>query len=123
MKAKGKREKGRVPSYRGVNVGLLGIGTVGSGAFAVLARNQEEIARRAGVAITIGVVADKDLERARKLVGKRATVTADAGAPKAWQLPVHLYFRRAANGWTLVGLERDATQAGLPLSEVPVRTK
>ncbi len=61
-----------------INVGLLGIGTVGGGTFAVLARNQEEIARRAGCAITMKMVADKDLERARKLVGKGATVTADA---------------------------------------------
>ena len=32
-----------------INVGLLGIGTVGGGTFEVLRRNQEEIARRAGV--------------------------------------------------------------------------
>jgi homoserine dehydrogenase len=31
---------------KSINVGLLGIGTVGGGTFAVLARNQEEIARR-----------------------------------------------------------------------------
>ena len=29
-----------------INVGLLGVGTVGGGTFAVLRRNQEEIARR-----------------------------------------------------------------------------
>ena len=61
-----------------INVGLLGIGTVGGGTFAVLARNQEEIARRAGCAITMKMVADKDLERARRLVGTKAVVTADA---------------------------------------------
>ena len=61
-----------------INVGLLGIGTVGGGTFAVLARNQEEIARRAGCAITMKMVADKDLERARRLVGGKAVVTADA---------------------------------------------
>ena len=61
-----------------INVGLLGIGTVGGGTFAVLARNQEEIARRAGCAITMKMVADKDIERARRLVGKNAVVTADA---------------------------------------------
>jgi homoserine dehydrogenase len=66
------------PSRKAINVGLLGIGTVGGGTFAVLARNQEEITRRAGCAITMKMVADKDLERARKLVGRRATVTADA---------------------------------------------
>ncbi len=61
-----------------INVGLLGIGTVGGGTFEVLARNQEEITRRAGRGIVITMVADKDLERARKLVGTAAAVTADA---------------------------------------------
>jgi homoserine dehydrogenase len=41
-----------------INVGLLGIGTVGGGTFAVLRRNREEIARRAGCAITMKMVAD-----------------------------------------------------------------
>lgn len=63
---------------RPINVGLLGIGTVGGGTFTVLARNQEEIARRAGCAITMKMVADKDVERARRIVGGRAIVTADA---------------------------------------------
>ena len=63
-----------------INVGLLGIGTVGSGTFEVLARNQEEITRRAGRGIVIKMVADKDLKRARRLVGKSATVTDDAFA-------------------------------------------
>ena len=63
---------------KSINVGLLGIGTVGGGTFSVLRRNREEIARRAGCAITMKMVADKDLERARKLVGEQARVTADA---------------------------------------------
>ncbi|MBI3935638.1 MAG: homoserine dehydrogenase [Betaproteobacteria bacterium] len=62
-----------------INVGLLGIGTVGGGTFTVLRRNQEEIARRAGRAITMKIVADKDLQKARTIVGERALVTADAG--------------------------------------------
>jgi homoserine dehydrogenase len=61
-----------------INVGLLGIGTVGGGTFEVLARNQQEIMRRAGRGIAITMVADKDVERARKIVGNAATVTADA---------------------------------------------
>jgi homoserine dehydrogenase len=63
---------------RSINVGLLGIGTVGGGTFAVLRRNREEIARRAGCAITMKMVADKDLGRARKLAGDLARVTSDA---------------------------------------------
>ena len=61
-----------------ISVGLLGIGTVGGGTWNVLARNQEEITRRAGRGIRITKVADKDLARARQLVGGRAAVTADA---------------------------------------------
>ena len=63
---------------KAIQVGLLGIGTVGSGVFNVLKRNQEEIKRRAGRGIVIKMVADKDVERARKLAGTAATVTADA---------------------------------------------
>jgi len=59
-------------------VGLLGIGTVGCGTWNVLARNQEEITRRAGRGIRITKVADKDLARAKQVVGGRAAVTADA---------------------------------------------
>ena len=78
MKAKGESRKAKVSSRKAINVGLLGIGTVGGGTFAVLARNQEEIERRAGCAITMKMVADKDLARARGIVGRKAVVTADA---------------------------------------------
>ncbi|MES2563133.1 MAG: homoserine dehydrogenase [Pseudomonadota bacterium] len=61
-----------------IRVGLLGIGTVGGGAYTVLKRNQEEIGRRAGCAITIDVVADKDLQRVRSIVGDEVRITADA---------------------------------------------
>ncbi|HEU5295398.1 MAG TPA: homoserine dehydrogenase [Burkholderiaceae bacterium] len=61
-----------------IQVGLLGIGTVGSGTFKVLQRNQEEILRRAGRAIRIAAVADLDLARARSIVGDAAQVLDDA---------------------------------------------
>jgi len=61
-----------------INVGLLGIGTVGGGTFTVLSRNQEEITRRAGRPIRIASVADRNVELARKVVGDKARVTADA---------------------------------------------
>jgi homoserine dehydrogenase len=61
-----------------IQVGLLGIGTVGSGTFEVLARNQEEIRRRAGRGIEVTMVADLDVERASRLVGGRVRVVADA---------------------------------------------
>ena len=61
-----------------IQVGLLGIGTVGTGTFKVLRRNQEEIRRRAGRGIEITMVADLDVARAREIVGSQATVVADA---------------------------------------------
>ncbi len=63
-----------------IQVGLLGIGTVGSGTFHVLQRNQEEIRRRAGRGIEITMVADLDVERARSVVGDKAQVVNDARA-------------------------------------------
>jgi len=61
-----------------IQVGLLGIGTVGSGTFAVLSRNAKEIARRAGREIEISMVADLDTARAESIVQGRAKVTANA---------------------------------------------
>ncbi len=63
-----------------INVGLLGIGTVGGGTFTVLKRNAEEIARRAGRPIQITVVADKNLDLARKVTGETCRLTDDAFA-------------------------------------------
>ncbi|NCP41300.1 MAG: homoserine dehydrogenase [Rhodoferax sp.] len=63
-----------------IQVGLLGIGVVGSGTFNVLKRNQEEIKRRAGRGIEITMVADLNVARARELVGPGVTVVADARA-------------------------------------------
>ena len=63
-----------------INVGLLGIGTVGGGTWEVLNRNADEIQRRAGRAIRIAVVADKAVARAREIVAGKAVVTDDAFA-------------------------------------------
>ena len=61
-----------------IQVGLLGIGTVGSGTFEVLNRNQEEIQRRAGRPIQITMVADLDTARAQAVVGSAVKVVNDA---------------------------------------------
>ena len=61
-----------------VHVGLLGIGTVGSGTWSVLNRNASEIERRAGRGIRITRVADKALDHARKVTGGKAKLTANA---------------------------------------------
>ena len=54
------------------------MGTVGSGTFNVLRRNQEEIRRRAGRGIEITMVADLDMARAQALVGDGVQVVDDA---------------------------------------------
>lgn len=60
-----------------IKVGLLGIGTVGSGTFKVLKRNQEEIIRRAGRSIEIVMVAARNMERARQIIGNDVQLVND----------------------------------------------
>jgi homoserine dehydrogenase len=48
-----------------IHVGLLGLGTVGSGTIEVLRRNREEISRRAGRDIVIKVAGARDLKKPR----------------------------------------------------------
>ncbi|MCG1042250.1 homoserine dehydrogenase [Mycetohabitans sp. B8] len=52
-----------------IKVGLLGFGTVGSGTFNVLRRNQEEISRRAGRGIEITRVAVRNPAKAQQVLG------------------------------------------------------
>ena len=61
-----------------IQAGLLGAGTVGSGTFKVLRRNQEEIRRRAGRGIEITMVSRRNVVAARALVGDGVRVVADA---------------------------------------------
>ena len=63
-----------------LNVGLLGIGTVGGGTYAVLTRNAAEITRRTGVMINVVQVADRNIEHAKTLTGGKVEVTDDAFA-------------------------------------------
>jgi homoserine dehydrogenase len=67
-------------SLKPLQVGLLGIGTVGLGTWTVLRRNAEEIARRAGRPIRITWIAERDLDRARLAIGgaEDVNLTADA---------------------------------------------
>ncbi|HET6719594.1 MAG TPA: homoserine dehydrogenase [Rhodocyclaceae bacterium] len=65
---------------KAIQVGLLGIGTVGGGTFTVLKRNAEEITRRAGRPIEICVVADRNVELARQVTAGGCQVTDDAFA-------------------------------------------
>ena len=63
-----------------LNVGILGLGTVGGGTYQVLTRNAVEITRRTGVQINVVQVADRNLEHAKALTAGRVEVTDDAFA-------------------------------------------
>ena len=60
-----------------VKVGILGLGTVGSGTFNVLKRNQKEIRGRAGRGIEVVMVADRNVEMARRIVNGDCEVVSD----------------------------------------------
>ena len=60
-----------------VKVGILGLGTVGSGTFNVLKRNQKEIRGRAGRGIEVVMVADRNVEMARSIVNGDCEVVSD----------------------------------------------
>src|SRR6202051_37026 len=62
-----------------LQVGLLGMGTVGCGTWTVLKRNEEEITRRAGRPIRITWIATRTLDRAHKATrgAKDIHLTAD----------------------------------------------
>jgi homoserine dehydrogenase len=61
-----------------IQVGVMGLGTVGSGVFHVLQRNQEEIKRRAGRGIEVTMVSRRNTALAQAVVGDKAQVVADA---------------------------------------------
>ncbi|WPH16235.1 homoserine dehydrogenase [Variovorax paradoxus] len=67
----------RPAAIRALRVGMIGIGTVGSGTFRVLARNQAEIAGRAGRPIELVMVAARNLVRAAAIVGADVPLTDD----------------------------------------------
>ncbi len=52
-----------------INVGLLGLGTVGGGTLTVLRRNAQEISRRAGREIRVVRAAVRNLDKAKPLAG------------------------------------------------------
>ena len=60
-----------------MNIGLLGVGTVGRGTHEVLQRNREEIARRAGRDIVVRMAAARNLEKARGFLGPEIELTDD----------------------------------------------
>ena len=63
-----------------LNVGIVGLGTVGGGTYTVLTRNADEMSRRTGVDIRVTQVADKNVERVKSLVSGDVSITDDAFA-------------------------------------------
>ena len=59
-----------------INIGLLGVGTVGSGVLHVLEHNGEEIAKKAGCKIEIKKILVRNPQKAAEL-GKKYAVTGD----------------------------------------------
>lgn len=60
-----------------IQVGVLGLGTVGRGTYEVLQRNQNEIARRAGRGIEIAAIAVRNIDKARAIVGSQIAVSSN----------------------------------------------
>jgi len=63
-----------------LNVGILGLGTVGGGTYTVLTRNAAEITRRTGVEIKVVQVADRNLDHAKTVTAGNVALTDDAFA-------------------------------------------
>jgi homoserine dehydrogenase len=57
-----------------IRVGLVGLGTVGTGTFQVLNRNQADIRRRAGRGIEITMIAARNVAKAQSIVDGAVTV-------------------------------------------------
>ncbi|MDC0877683.1 homoserine dehydrogenase [Methylophilaceae bacterium] len=61
-----------------MNVGLIGVGTVGGGTYKVLTENFQEIFHKTGIEIKVTLVADKNVALAKQLVGTSIPVVSDA---------------------------------------------
>ncbi|WP_434779836.1 homoserine dehydrogenase [Neisseria sp. Ec49-e6-T10] len=61
-----------------INVGLVGVGTVGGGTVQVLKKNAEEISRRVGRDIRLLMASSKDLDAAKQICGDDVQIVADA---------------------------------------------
>ena len=70
----------QMEQMKAIQVGVMGLGTVGGGVFEVLRRNQEEIRRRAGRGIEVTMVSRRDVAKACAMVGDAAQVVADPRA-------------------------------------------
>lgn len=63
-----------------IKIGILGLGTVGTGIAKILMQNRETIAARLGAALTLKRAADLDIKRDRGIVFEEGVLTTDADA-------------------------------------------
>ena len=61
-----------------INIGLIGAGTVGSGAYKILKENFNEIYRKTGKEIVVFALAEKDTKRAKEVVDDKTLIFEDA---------------------------------------------
>ena len=61
-----------------INIGLIGAGTVGSGAYKVLKENFAEIYRKTGKEIIVFALAEKDTKRAKEVADDKTLIFEDA---------------------------------------------
>jgi len=61
-----------------INIGLLGLGTVGTGTAKILIENKEIIKKRIGVELYLKKAADIDLDKKRDVLFEKDTLTKDA---------------------------------------------
>ena len=61
-----------------INIGLIGAGTVGSGAYKVLKENFSEIYRKTGKEIIVFALAEKDTKRAKEVADDKTLIFEDA---------------------------------------------
>ncbi|KPN70661.1 homoserine dehydrogenase [Neisseria sp. 83E34] len=60
-----------------VNIGILGLGTVGKGTVEVLNHNAEEISRRLGRDVNVFMVSTRNVENARRICSEQTLITTD----------------------------------------------
>ncbi|GAX91495.1 homoserine dehydrogenase [Effusibacillus lacus] len=63
-----------------INIGMLGLGTVGSGVFQVLKENQEELEKRSGLPILIKSIVVRELEKERLVEVPSELLSTDAAS-------------------------------------------
>ena len=62
----------------GINVGIIGFGTVGAGTVEILIKNREIISNRVGNEVTLRKIADLDIESDRGVPVDRDLLTTEA---------------------------------------------